>query len=80
MHPRGAVLASAWAVLQFWTGISPFPQGPQPASTFVNRNFFAEFVVCTLPFGALLLARARRPAPGRGLAASLGFVLTRRSS
>ena len=58
----GAVLASAWAVLQFWTGASPFPQGPQPASTFVNRNFFAEFVVCTLPFGALLLARAHRPA------------------
>ena len=72
----GAVAASAWAVLQFWTGFSPFPQGPQPASTFVNRNFFAEFVVCTLPFGALLLARAGRPALVAGLAASLGLVLT----
>ncbi|TFZ08229.1 O-antigen ligase family protein [Ramlibacter humi] len=55
----GAVVASLWAALQFWGEFTLFPQGPNPASTFVNRNFFAEFVVCTLPFGALLLARAR---------------------
>lgn len=72
----GAVLASVWAAAQFWGGLSLFPQGPQPASTFVNRNFFAEYVVCTLPWGALLLARERRPAVALALAASLGFVLT----
>ena len=55
----GAVVASLWAALQFWVGFGLFPQGPNPGSTFINRNFFAEFVVCTLPFGALLLARAR---------------------
>lgn len=72
----GAVLASAWAAWQFWGELQLFPQGPQPASTFVNRNFFAEYAVSTLPFGALLLARARSPARIALVAASLGLVLT----
>jgi O-antigen ligase len=58
----GAVIASLWTALQFWVDFKYFPQGPNPASTFVNRNFFAEFVVCTLPFSILLLARARMSA------------------
>ena len=66
----GAVVASLWTVLQFWTDFRLFPQGPNPASTFVNRNFFAEFVVCTLPFSALLIARAKESAP----MAVLGFT------
>jgi len=72
----GTLAASLWAALQFWSGWSLFPQGPNPASTFVNRNFFAEFVVCTLPFAALLLARARSLQAIVLLAASIGFVLT----
>lgn len=56
----GGAVASLWAVLQFLANFSLFPQGPHPASTFVNRNFFAEFAVCALPFNAMLLARARR--------------------
>ena len=56
----GGAAASLWAVLQFLLDASPFPQGPPPASTFVNRNFFAEFTVCALPFSAMLLARAQR--------------------
>lgn len=72
----GALVASLWAALQFWFDAGLFPQGPQPASTFVNRNFFAEFVACSLPFSALLLARARSmPAIGL-LAASNGFLVT----
>ena len=55
----GAVVASLWVVLQFLLDIRWFPQGPNPASTFVNRNFFAEFVVCTVPFSFWLLAQAR---------------------
>ena len=55
----GAVAASLWAVLQFLLDIRWFPQGPNPASTFVNRNFFAEFVVCTVPFSFWLVAQAR---------------------
>jgi O-antigen ligase len=58
----GAVIASFWTALQFWFDFSLFTQGPNPASTFVNRNFFAEFAVCTLPLSALLLATARTPA------------------
>jgi O-antigen ligase len=72
----GALAASLWAALQFFTGFGLFPQGPNPASTFINRNFFAEFAVCTLPFGALLLARARARAAVLSLAASVGFVVT----
>lgn len=69
----GAFVASLWTALQFWTDMAFFPQGPNPASTFVNRNFFAEFVVCTLPFSVWLLARARNSATVTLLAFSLGF-------
>lgn len=71
----GALAASLWAALQFWVDLQLFPQGPNPASTFVNRNFFAEFAVCTLPFSLLLLARMRRSAAVALLAASNGFVV-----
>lgn len=55
----GAVIASLWTVLQFWLNLGLFPQVAVPASTFVNRNFFAEFIVCTLPFSLWLLVQAR---------------------
>ncbi len=71
----GAVVASLWTALQFWVDFRLFPQGPNPASTFVNRNFFAEFVVCTLPFSALLLARARSTAAALLLAVSSALVV-----
>lgn len=71
----GAVVASLWTALQFWGDFRLFPQGPNPASTFVNRNFFAEFVVCTLPFSALLLARARSTGAAVVLAAGTSLVV-----
>ena len=71
----GAVVASLWAALQFWVDFGLFPQGPNPASTFVNRNFFAEFAVCTLPFAAILIARTRQSAQAVLLAASAGLVI-----
>lgn len=55
----GALVASVWTALQFWFDLSLFPQGPNPASTFVNRNFFAEFLVCTLPVSVGLWVQAR---------------------
>ena len=55
----GVVVASVWAALQFWLGWSLFPQAAQPASTFANRNFLAEYMVCSLPFSVYLLARMR---------------------
>jgi O-antigen ligase len=71
----GAVLASLWAALQFWIAFDLFPQGPNPASTFINRNFFAEFAISALPFGALLVARSGGGLHSVLLAASVGFVL-----
>lgn len=71
----GAVVAAAWTALQFWTAFDLFPQSPPPASTFLNRNFFAEFTVSAMPFGVLLLARARRSAAIALLAASLGLLV-----
>jgi O-antigen ligase len=56
--------------------MSVFPQGPNPGSTFINRNFFAEYAVCTLPFGMLVLARARQSAAVALRAASIGLVVT----
>lgn len=69
----GAVMASLWAALQFWVDFKLFPQGPNPASTFVNRNIFAEFLVCTLPFSVLLLTRVRDKVSVFLLTFSLGF-------
>jgi O-antigen ligase len=71
----GAVVASLWTALQFWVDFRYFPQGPNPGSTFVNRNFFAEFAACTLPFSALLLARARQSATIALVAATTGLVV-----
>lgn len=69
----GAVVASMWTALQFWFDFKYFPQGPNPASTFVNRNFFAEFVVCTIPFSAYLLAQAKASSRIALVAFTLGF-------
>ena len=69
----GAVIASLWVALQFWFDFRGFPQGPNPASTFVNRNFFAEYVVCTLPFSVWLLAQSRHAKVIGFLALSLSF-------
>jgi O-antigen ligase len=69
----GAVGACLWAALQFWFDMRFFPQGPNPASTFVNRNFVAEFVVCTLPFSACLIMRTRGTAKLALLSAMTAF-------
>jgi len=69
----GACVASLWTALQFWVDFAFFPQGPNPASTFVNRNFFAEFVVCTIPFSVYLLAQAKSSARITILSFTLGF-------
>ncbi|MES2414358.1 MAG: O-antigen ligase family protein [Pseudomonadota bacterium] len=69
----GAVAASLWAVLQFLFDFTYFPQGPNPASTFVNRNFFAEFVVCTLPFSTYLLFQSKGTVRIALMSFTLGF-------
>lgn len=75
----GAVIASLWTALQFWGDFAFFSQGPNPASTFVNRNFFAEYLVCTLPFSVLLLTRQRDKTTVFLLAFSLAFNLVAQS-
>jgi len=71
----GAVVASIWTVLQFWLDIQLFPQGPNPASTFINRNFFAEYAICALPFSVYALARMRQSRWLTGVTFSLAFVV-----
>jgi O-antigen ligase/tetratricopeptide (TPR) repeat protein len=55
----GAVVASLWVVLQFWFDLQLFPQAAPPSSTFINRNFFAEYAVTVLPLSVYLLANFR---------------------
>jgi O-antigen ligase/Flp pilus assembly protein TadD len=55
----GAVVASLWVVLQFWFDLQLFPQAAPPSSTFINRNFFAEYAVTVLPFSVYFLANVR---------------------
>ena len=72
----GAVMASLWAALQFWFDFRFFAQGPNPASTFVNRNFFAEFIVCALPFSVLLMTRVKDKASVFLITFSVGFNIS----
>jgi O-antigen ligase/tetratricopeptide (TPR) repeat protein len=69
----GVTVASIWVALQFWLGLAWFPQGAFPASTFVNRNFFAEYAVSALPFSVWLLATMRAPRWLAVMAFSLAF-------
>lgn len=71
----GAVGASVWVALQFWWDMDLFPQAAFPASTFVNRNFFAEYAVSVLPLSVYLLLHVRR-LPWLGpMAASVALVV-----
>ena len=72
----GAVGASIWTALQFLIDFNYFPQGPNPASTFVNRNFFAEYIVCTLPYSVFLLTRERTFSRQIWIALSIGLNLS----
>lgn len=69
----GAVMASLWAASQFWMDVDIFGQIAAPASTFLNRNFFAEYLVCTLPFSIFLVSRFRNKIAVFFLVFSLGF-------
>ena len=72
----GAVMASLWAVSQFWFDLQLFPQASPPSSTFINRNFFAEYAVTVLPFSVYLLAnlRASRWLPVMAFSVALNVV------
>jgi O-antigen ligase len=69
----GATAACVWTAFQFWFDFALFPQGADPASTFVNRNFFAEYVVCTLPFSALLIYQTKEKMSALLLTFAMGF-------
>lgn len=69
----GAVGASAWAAAQFWGNLEWFPQAAAPASTFANRNFFAEYAVCALPFSVLALAQTSKPTWRQPMALLVAF-------
>jgi O-antigen ligase len=58
----GALAVALLGASQFWFDVKFIPQGPNPAATFVNRNFAAEFVCTTLVFSAWLILRERRTA------------------
>lgn len=69
----GAVVASLWVALQFWFDWRFFPQGPMPASSFINRNFFAEYAISVLPLSVWLLASLRSPRWTMAMTASVAF-------
>ena len=72
----GAVLGALWAAAQFWGGLALFPQGPAPASTFYNRNFYAEYAVCALPFSVWWLCTLRSPRWLFAVALSIALQIT----
>lgn len=70
----GVVVASLWVALQFWFDMALFAQAAFPASTFVNRNFYAEYAVSALPLSIWLLLTTRNTRWLPALAASVGLV------
>ena len=71
----GALSVAVLGASQFWFDNRFIPQGPNPAATFVNRNFAAEFLVCTFVFTAHLIFTERRTAVLAFLASSFGLHL-----
>jgi O-antigen ligase len=69
----GALAVCLLGAAQFWFDVKFIPQGPNPAATFVNRNFAAEFICTTLVFSAWLIFRERRTPVLAFLAASTSF-------
>ena len=69
----GAFAVALLGASQFWFDMRFIPQGPNPAATFVNRNFAAEFMACTLAFSGYLLARGRNTIPLAFLSFSFAF-------
>ena len=72
----GASVASLWVVLQFVGDFQVFPQGAAPASTFINRNFYAEYAAGTLPLSVYLLLNSRRPSILILLSGTIALVIT----
>jgi O-antigen ligase len=71
----GALAVAMLGASQFWQDVRLIPQGPNPAATFVNRNFAAEFMCTTLAFSAWLIFKERRTPVLVFLAATTGFHL-----
>jgi O-antigen ligase len=71
----GALAVALLGAAQYWQEVKFIPQGPNPAATFVNRNFAAEFMCTTLVFSAWLIFRERRTPVLVFLAATTGFHL-----
>lgn len=71
----GVVGASVWVALQFWWDLDLFPQAAFPASTFINRNFFAEYAVSALPLSVYQLVHLRRLRWLGPMAASVALVV-----
>jgi O-antigen ligase len=71
----GALAVTLLGASQFWFDVRIIPQGPNPAATFVNRNFAAEFMACTYVFSAYLIFTTKRTEVLAFLAASTGFHL-----
>lgn len=71
----GVVVASLWVALQFWFDWGFFPQAAFPASTFINRNFYAEYAVSVLPLSTWLLLTTRNTRWLPLLAALVGLVV-----
>jgi O-antigen ligase len=69
----GALAVCLLGAAQFWFDVKFIPQGPNPAATFVNRNFAAEFICTTLVFSAWLIFRERRTPVLVFLAATTSF-------
>ena len=71
----GAFAVALLGASQFWFDVRFIPQGPNPAATFVNRNFAAEFMACTYVFSAYLIFTQKRTGALAFLAATTGLNL-----
>lgn len=55
----GALAVALLGAGQYWLDVRFIPQGPNPAATFVNRNFAAEFMSMSLVFSGYIILREK---------------------
>ena len=72
----GSSIAVFWCLLQYFFGLNPFPSAASPASTFVNRNFFAEYLILIIPCTTFLLHTTQSNTERNMLAILLGLQLS----
>lgn len=72
----GAFVAASIAYAQFMFGVTWFPEVAMPGSTFLNKNFFSEYLCAVMPISLLLIRQSKSLGQLATRSASVAFMTT----